>query len=64
MVPACLRIFMHSVFNKMKTSNGFILTTRRILTKMLAVFESSVKTRVGLHGKIFIVLFTSAFICK
>ena len=47
-----------------ETRNDFISSTRRIFTKLLAAFESSIKIKVRLHGTLFVILFTSAVIYK
>ena len=48
----------------MKLASLFIWSTRRILTKLLAVSESSIKIKVRLHLILFRILLTSAGICK
>ena len=48
----------------MKLARFFISNTRRIFTKLLALFESSIKIKVKLDLTLFGVLLTSAAICK
>ena len=47
-----------------ETSYIFISSTRRIFTKLLAVSESSIKMKVRSHWTLFVILLTSAVICK
>ena len=48
----------------MKLATFFISSTKRIFTKLLSVSESSVKVKVGSHWAHFLILLTSAVICK
>ena len=48
----------------MKLATSFISSTRRIFTKLLSVSESLIKIKVRLHQPLFLILLTSAVICK
>ena len=48
----------------MKLATFFISSTRRIFTKVSSVSESSIKIQVGSHGTLFVILLTSAAVCK
>ena len=48
----------------MKLATFFISSTRRIFTKLLALFESLIKIKVKSDLTLFGVLLTSAAICK
>ena len=48
----------------MKLTTFFITRTRRILTKLLGVSESPIKIKIRSLGTLFVILLTSAVICK
>ena len=48
----------------MKLATFFISSTRDILKKLLAVPESSIKIKAKLPLTLFVILLTSAVICK
>ena len=48
----------------MKLATFFISSTRRIFKELLAVPESSIKMKAKLQLTLFVILFTSAVICK
>ena len=48
----------------MNIATFFISKSRRIFTKLLAVSERSIKMKNKLHGTLFVILLTSAVICK
>ena len=48
----------------MKLATFFISSTRCIFEKLLAVPESSIKIKANLHLTLFVILLTSAVICK
>ena len=48
----------------MKLATFFISITRRIFTKVLGISESSIKIKVNSHWELFVILLTSAVICK
>ena len=48
----------------MKLATFLISGTKRIFTRLLSVPESSIKTKVRSHWADFLILLTSAVICK
>ena len=48
----------------MKLETFFILSTRHIFRKLLSVSEISIKIQVRSHQTLFLILLTSAVICK
>ena len=48
----------------MKLTTFFITRTRRILIKLFGVSESPIKIKIRSLGTLFVILLTSAVICK
>ena len=58
----CSLVFNKNVFMKLVTF--FISSTGRIFTKPLPFSEISIKIKVRSYGTLFVILLTSAVICK